>query len=101
MLALLEAKYAHIKEARDRTEKVVQERLNPQYEKTQQASYGDRFSEGQKLQTRRKEYWYAKGDEDIAQGNYVSGYWNKFNGFAEKYDRKSGTRCRKCIWRSI
>lgn len=83
MLALLEAKYAHIKEARDRTEKVVQERLNPQYEKTQQASYGDRFSEGQKLQTRRKEYWYAKGDEDIAQGNYVSGYWNKFNGFAE------------------
>lgn len=83
MLALLESKYAQVKEARDKTEKVVQERLNPQYEKTQQASYGDRFSEGQKLQTRRKEYWYAKGDEDIAQGNYVSGYWNKFNGFAE------------------
>ena len=83
MLALLEAKYAEVKDARTKTENVVQKRLNPQYEKTQQASYVDRFSEGQKLQTRRKEYWYAKGDEDIAQGNYVSGYWNKFNGFAE------------------
>lgn len=75
---ILEERYGKIVAAKKNTQEKT-DSLNIKYNEAINSNGG--YSEGQKLQTARRDYWYAKGAEEMENGNWLSGAWNYSEGF--------------------
>ena len=78
---LLDERFGKIIEAKEKTANKNKE-LNLVYNDA--INSNGSYSKGQDLQSARREYWYAKGAEELEAGNWLSGGWNYFSGFSEE-----------------